>query len=84
MNHSWNDVYYTIVKSHVPGDPTHKRISLVFISLFCHSIAQTFENVDVCKGLEDIGRRKNIDFFFEWKDEDQRVTFLIMKMLALC
>lgn len=53
----------------------HKHILLIFPSFYCHSIAQILGNVDVCKGLENIGRRKNIDFLFEWKDEVQCVNF---------
>lgn len=42
----------------MPGDPTQTYLLISF----CHSIAQFFGNVNVCKGLEVIGRRKNIDF----------------------
>lgn len=77
MNHTWNCLLYTIVESHVPGDPTQTYFThfLFFPSFYCHSIAQILGNVDVCKGLENIGRRKNIDFLFEWKDEVQCVNF---------
>lgn len=74
-SHSWKVYYETVVKSHVPGDSTQTYSTHSPLLLFCHSIAQFFGNVSVCKGLENIGRRKNIDFFFEWKDEVQWVNF---------
>lgn len=48
----------------------HKRILLISLP-FSVIALHNFGNVSVCKGLENIGRRKNIDFFFEWKDEVQ-------------
>lgn len=75
MNHSWNDVYYTIVKSHVPGDPTHKRILLDFISLFVtalHNFLEMWMCVKDWKTLVDVkilifslnGRMKFNEYLF--------------------
>lgn len=52
--------------NHMCPAPLHKHIFTHFSFLSQHC---TNFHMNVCKGLENVGRRKNIDFLFEWKDE---------------